>query len=321
MDEGSSSSIVADSVVVESVRESLEEILTRMLDDAAKRDDDDEEKKVNARERWRILAKAIQYRLPSVPHFGGFGLVSLKHITVPDKFIGFPDNWNEYRITLNTGYTVNVHRMRRKITARDLMGFNYTGNICLWPSEEALSYYVLENLTTFHDKWILELGGGMTCLAGLLVAKYGNPYGVHLTDGNTLSVDNVRKSLRLNPSINCYVKCSNLAWERCRELCPNEGGKFHYIFSADCVFFDEARSFLADAIQYFLADDGVALVMAPRRGSTLNLFGREATNMGLKCREIEQYSDIVWRKHRELMMTPHYREDMHYPILVLVTKF
>lgn len=236
------------------------------------------------------------------------------------QFVGNFLMKSKHRITLSNGYTINVQRLKRKITATDLMGFNNTGNICLWPSEEALSCYVLENLRDFHGKWILELGGGMTCLAGLLVAKYGNPYGVHLTDGNSVSVDNVRRSLRLNPTINCCVKCSNIPWERSRELCPGDEGKFDFILSADCVFFDDARASLVDAIDYFLAVEGIALVVAPKRGQTLDLFATEATSRGLKCRQIQKYSERVWMKHLELMMTKHYREDLHYPILVLVTK-
>ncbi|GAB0098838.1 WW domain-binding protein 4 [Sergentomyia squamirostris] len=257
------------------------------------RDNVNSDAKLNARQRWRILAKAIKCRHPSIPHFGGFSLINIKQISLTDKFIGFPDNWNEYKITLGTGFCVNVHKMRRKITARDLMGFNNTGNVCLWPSEEALSHYVLENLLMFNNRWILELGGGMTCLAGLLVAKYGNPYGVHLTDGNSVSVDNVRKSLRLNDNINCYIKCSNLTWERCRDFFPTEENKFDFILSADCIFFDEARSSLADAIHYFLSANGTALVMAPSRGKTLDLFILEATSRELKCRIVRKYSDIV----------------------------
>ncbi|XP_059617414.1 calmodulin-lysine N-methyltransferase [Phlebotomus argentipes] len=294
----------------DSVQGSIKEIL-KVLD---RRKEECDERKVNARQRWRILAKAIKWRFPSVPRFGGFDLVSIRQIALEH-----PENWNEYKIILGTGYTVNVHRMRPKITAKDLMGFNNTGNICLWPSEEALSYYILENLKDFQDKWVLELGGGMTCLAGLLVAKYGNPYGVHLTDGNNISVDNVRRSLRLNP-INCYIKCSNLPWERSRELHPGDESKFDYIFSADCVFFDESRSALVDAIQFFLALEGTALVIAPKRGQTLDLFASEASARGLKCRPMRKYSDIVWMKHLELTMTAQYCEDMHYPILVLVTK-
>ncbi|MPC25094.1 Calmodulin-lysine N-methyltransferase [Portunus trituberculatus] len=61
-----------------------------------------------------------------------------------------------------------------------------------------LTYYCLSNLKIFSGKSVLELGGGMTSLAGMLVAASGVASRMVLTDGNALSVSNVKVSLQKN---------------------------------------------------------------------------------------------------------------------------
>lgn len=209
------------------------------------------------------------------------------------------------------------------------MGFNNTGNICVWPSEEALAFYALARLDAFTNKMVLELGGGMTCLAGLLVAKYGRPYGVHLTDGNAQSVANVRKTCRLNDVRDCYVKCSVLQWEQHADAeALRRGEQFDYILCADCLFFDEARAALVDTMWTCLAQSGVALVMAPRRGRTMDAFVTAAKAKGFRCQVQQRYNEAIWQRHLELKAaaatatapSDAYDEDIHYPVLIELTK-
>ena len=80
--------------------------------------------------------------------------------------------------------SVDVRYLTPKLSLTQLVGFNNTGNVCVWPSEECLAVYCLQNRQIFRDKSVLELGGGMTSLAGLLVASAADPRLVHLTDGN-----------------------------------------------------------------------------------------------------------------------------------------
>lgn len=304
-----------------------------------------------ARKRWQILARAISKNgndsstssssncssmdsggstpppadefLASVRRFKSFDLIQQNHISSEEKenLLGPSENWFTYKLAIDKlEYFVNIHHLNRPITALDLMGFNNTGNICIWPSEEALSFYSLSMIDKFKGRAVLELGGGMTCLAGLLIAKYGRPHVIHLTDGNAMSVENVRRTCRLNDFADCYVKCSILKWESQFNDIVSECGKFDYILSADCLFFDEARAALVDTIWYYLSANGQAIIMAPRRGNTLDVFVEQANEKGFRCKVLQHYNEKIWQRHTELKESSVYDENIHYPILIVLTK-
>ncbi|KAH8419467.1 hypothetical protein KR222_006489, partial [Zaprionus bogoriensis] len=293
-----------------------------------------------AQKRWRILAKVLrkdseetvssssdefgEEQTASVRRFKSFDLLRQDsfedHVSL--KCLGKTENWYKYRMQLHNDaeYSVNIHHMERQLTANDLMGFNNTGNICVWPSEEALTALVLSDLAAYRGKWILELGGGFTSLAGLMLAKYAKPYAVHLTDGNEVSVENVRKTVCLN-ELSCYTKCSVLKWQEAAARAHAEQAKFEFILCADCLFFDEARSALVDTIWYYLAPQGVALIMAPRRGRTLNVFRDECVARGFRVELATRYNETIWQRHLQLKAdSALYDEDLHYPLLLRLCK-
>lgn len=226
-------------------------------------------------------------------------------------------NYSWYRYTMNVDgvdYCVNVSHRNRTFSAEDLMGFNNTGNVCIWPSEETLAYYIAANWHLFKNKTVIELGGGMSCLAGLFCAKYGGPKCVTLTDGNKISIDNVQISLCGN-SFPCPVDSRILKWGR------NEiRSTFDAILCADCLFFDDARSDLVETLWQLLKVDGLALVMAPMRGHTLETFMLQCDKIGFRCRKIVNYNKTIWEKHLSLLDSPEYNENVHYPILIELTK-
>ncbi|KAJ9598078.1 hypothetical protein L9F63_026818 [Diploptera punctata] len=205
-----------------------------------------------ARRRWKILARALQKNgevdttpndvddIISVRRFTTFDLIMSR----PILFDSNPSaSWFEYTAMISQEkFSLSIRHPTRTFTAAELMGFNNTGNICVWPSEEVLAYYILCNLQYFSGKTILELGGGMTCLAGLMLAKYSTAASIHVTDGNISAVDNVRYILKQNGFDEDKVTCSVLQWGdfqgklNCKHITT-----YDIILSADCLFFDDAR--------------------------------------------------------------------------------
>lgn len=248
----------------------------------------------------------------SVRRFSTFSLLTPEAIEDPDP----SSSWYRYSTTvLDRKYSIEISHLTKSFTAQDLMGFNNTGNVCVWPSEESLSIYALGNIAVFEGASVLELGAGMSALAGLMVAKYGGPKKVHLTDGNRMAVSNIEKSVERN-AFACDVRSGILQWGR-EEVYET----FDVILSADCLFFDEARNDLVDTIFDFLAERGVALVMAPRRGSTLDVFVAAAVAKGFDCEKRVYYDREVWKRHLEcLQSVAEYDEDIHYPLLLILKK-
>lgn len=169
----------------------------------------------NAKNRWKLLARAIHTshnkcdakRKEKLPisnvsqDFSGFDLVQIEQL--------HKDDAETFMIKIDE-FDCVVH-IEKLWTMKDLIGFNNTGNITFWPSEAALTFYTLSELAMFHNSWVLELGGGMLCLAGLMLAKHSSAFAVHLTDGNESSLKNVRKSLNLNDT-QCFVKTSGIVY-------------------------------------------------------------------------------------------------------------
>jgi calmodulin-lysine N-methyltransferase len=171
----------------------------------------------NAKNRWKLLARAIlsnnkremkikEKLLPMSDVsqvFSGFDLVSVERVRREGDAETFTIRFDA---ASGCDYECSVH-IEKLWTMKDLIGFNNTGNVAFWTSEAALTYFALDNLPLFNDSWVLELGGGMFCLSGLMLAKYSNAFAVHLSDGNESSMNNVRNSIALNTA-RCFVKTS-----------------------------------------------------------------------------------------------------------------
>lgn len=266
-----------------------------------------------ARKRWKILAKALLKDERdsdldvSVRRFTSFGILAP---------VSSDGEWLKYSTPDRLRF-LYVRRVERSPTAEDLIGFNNTGNVCVWPSEETLSVYVVSNIDAFKAKRVLELGGGMSCMAGLVIAKYGSADKIHVTDGNIKSIENVRSIIKYN-DLESLATCSVLKWES-SDFDNTE--QYDVVLVADCLFFDEVREDLVRTIRAYLADEGVAYVMAPQRGDTLDRFVSTSRRLGFECAKYEKYDDVVWERHLQLLNSNTcYDPSLHYPILLKLTR-
>lgn len=77
----------------------------------------------------------------------------------------------------------------KRIKAQDLLsnrlyGVDNTGNVCVWPAESILLYYLLANRNLVGGKKVVELGGGSSGLVGLGLSSTGLCDEVLITDGH-----------------------------------------------------------------------------------------------------------------------------------------
>ncbi|XP_018911110.2 calmodulin-lysine N-methyltransferase [Bemisia tabaci] len=280
-----------------------------------------------ARNRWLLLAHALlnnkenlsvnEVDPVSVRRFQEFGLFSIRSSSEVDND---SVSWFDYSTRVaDQDLSVKVRHVSKLITPADLMGFNNTGNVCVWPSEEVLAFYCLSNRDMFRGKSVLELGGGMTCLAGIMLAKFACPQRVLLTDGNLESVENVRAIIDANELRETTAEAAVLKWN------CNTGSwaeNFDVVLAADCLFFEETRKDLVMTIWDCLKGGSVALITAPARGQTHLKFLDAAKSVGFVTKlHGQNYNADVHRRHTQLKSSsPLYEEDIHYPLLISLYK-
>lgn len=275
-----------------------------------------------ARRRWKILASVIKKQAlgkenlnVSVRRFSGFNLFSKTFFESEGDH-----EWSQCRLP-GFDKPLLVKQRCRQVTIEDLTGFDNTGNVCLWPSEELLTYYLLQNKSQLKGKTVCELGAGMTGLAGIFLASFGEPSHVLLTDGNKNCVENMEAIIERNQSSfgSTLVTTQPLVWNEQTNL-SNLEYEFDFIISADCLFFTQCHSGLVHVMDTILNDSGFVIMMAPRRKNTLELFCSKACSK-FRVTVLENYDPLVWSRHQLAKKEdPMYDEDIHYPVLLLLSR-
>lgn len=302
------------------------------------------ERKFLAAERWKILKVAVmtaKYDKPVLLHcnsaskrsFGSFGLLTTAAISppCPTHPSASSGHWIQYSYTHTTreaaSFAVNtaVKLLEPRVSLEAMMGFNNTGNVCVWPSEEVLAYYCLERRNLFQRAAVCELGSGMTGLAGLMLACTQTPSQVMLTDGNRVSVQNIRENVLVNQHHfgETVVSAAQLMWDSIDfGVFSSYFGTFDYVICADCLFFEDVHYDLVLVIRKLLKPNGrsQAIIFAPKRGKTLENFCNVA-QLYFKVEQSMHYSDTVWRLHQmKIEDTKEYCPDLHYPLQIILTK-
>ena len=185
-----------------------------------------------------------------------------------------------------------------------------------------MAYYCAVHQRMFEKKSVVELGGGSTCLAGVMLAMTLKPSRVLLSDGNQKCVETLEEIAVVCRKHGGENVCVSLIRWDIPDRYNDRADSFDFVICADCLFFDEGRPHLVTVIHTILKLGGKALVFAPRRGKTLDQFLELCSVRFSRATLFESYCPLLSEKHENLMKTNKlYKPDLHYPLLIELIKW
>ncbi|KAF8768411.1 Calmodulin-lysine N-methyltransferase like protein [Argiope bruennichi] len=283
-----------------------------------------------AKMRWKMLARALQegkvqdsLSYPcSVRQFTTFGLIHMLPTDDIENDNG-KDRWLQCSCLEEPRLKLKIRLLSGRITCDELKGFDNTGNVCIWPSEEVLTYYCMKNKELFGGNSVCELGGGMACLSGLAIAATAGAKEVFVTDGNMRCVENVKCIIEQNRQYfgATHVVSRLLRWDVVEDLADLKS-RFDVVICADCLYYDDGRHALAETIWKILKVDGVAVILSPTRGKTFQYFV-DIVEKDFMVERLMAYDTHVWELNCRLKEAKSsvYDEDLHYPQMLILRKF
>ena len=278
-----------------------------------------------AKTRWKLLGEALltsrrnEVRRDEIVKFPSYGFIQSFVASKAEK-ADVDKSW--FEVTTKYGGKLKISMNKSAPSKSDLTGFNNTGNVCIWPAEECLAIFCAQNQRLTSGKnVVVELGSGMTGLAGLFLARHAEakPKKLILTDGNDSSVANLSRIVEENDFAGCEVEARKLLWNA--DDCAELRERVDVVLSSDCLFFDEFRTDLRDAIFALLKPEGGrAVLVAPKRGKSFADFVELAKERFSSVQVVEDYCDEISERRNELRSDPRFDPDTQYPSLILLEK-
>src|SRR3990167_477038 len=287
--------------------------------------------KERGKKRWEILKTALSENVlsPQASTFSGFQGYSL--FTV-QKYEKYEEEQHDYFLYEFEGQRFLVRQRKLGntfLSKEELFCSDNTGNIRIWPSEEVLGYFMLENSPLIkNSKTVIELGAGMSGIGAMCVALINPSCNVWITDGNTNCVRNLQKIVEVNKQegfldMGTNIQVCELLWQNLEQI---ESLKFFFdlVIIADCLFKEEFHESLINLLDFIVASEGMCIILAPSRGGSKNRFlNKIKEGKQFIFTQEMRFDERLWEKHSMLLeeMEKHSYEPMnHYPSLIKLSR-